>query len=115
MRGIEDRDREWLRAFIVERWGAETVATRGQLVKPHEFPGFIAAVGEKVVGVITYRHEGDDSEVTSIDSPAAGVGACGGAPGRDRQGTRDTEAGELIGRQPRDTDSGRDRNWSYGC
>jgi len=74
IRPIEESDREWLRPFMAEHWGAETMVSGGRLMRPAEFPGFVAEREGKVVGVVTYRHEGEDFEVASLDSLEEGRG-----------------------------------------
>lgn len=74
IRPIEESDREWLRPFMAEHWGAEAMASRGKLMRPAEFPGFVAERDGKVVGVMTYRDEGEDFEVASLNSLEDGRG-----------------------------------------
>lgn len=74
IRRIEERDREWLRPFMAEHWGAEAMASRGKLMRPAELPGFVAERRGKVLGVVTYRHEGEDFEVASLNSLEEGSG-----------------------------------------
>jgi GNAT superfamily N-acetyltransferase len=65
---------ERIRSLIVERWGDETVVGHGEVMSPHEHPGFIASDGERWVGLVTYRFSGDSCEVVSIDALEEGRG-----------------------------------------
>lgn len=69
-------DREWVRRFVRERWGAETVAGHGAIYYPNELPGFVATQDGERVGLLTYQIAGRACEVVTIDSlrPATGIG-----------------------------------------
>lgn len=74
LRPITDDDREWMRQFMIDHWGAEIMITRGSVMRPHEHDGFVALDGDAVAGLITYRIIDDACEVTSLDSLREGQG-----------------------------------------
>jgi GNAT superfamily N-acetyltransferase len=76
VRRLNDGDRDWVQAFIAERWGAPLVVAHGTVYHPHELPGFVAADENALVGLVTYRIDGDACEVVTIDSlrPQQGIG-----------------------------------------
>ncbi len=76
LRPLRDTDREWLGAFIVERWGAAIVVAHGVIYHPRELPGVAAIDGERPVGVITYRIIDGACEIVTLDSvsPGRGIG-----------------------------------------
>ena len=77
IRSVEERDAEWVREFITQRWGAEFVVAGGAIYLPHKLPGFIAIQSGENIGLITYRIEGDQCEIITLDSmqPGAGIGS----------------------------------------
>ena len=73
---VEAGDRESIAAFTAEHWGAEFVVAHNTVMWPAELPGLIAHRHGEWLGLITYRIEGNQCEVVSIDSlrPASGIG-----------------------------------------
>lgn len=74
VRPLTDADRVWLAAFVAQRWGSTLMVVRETLVDMTTLPGLVALDGETVVGLITYRLDGDDAEVMSLDSLREGEG-----------------------------------------
>jgi GNAT superfamily N-acetyltransferase len=74
VRPFRDGDREWVRETLRELWG-ETVVSRGVVHDPTTLPGFVAEEGGGRVGLLTYRVDGADCEVVTIDAFPEGVGA----------------------------------------
>jgi GNAT superfamily N-acetyltransferase len=68
VRPLLPRERDWVRAVIRERWGAETVAGHGVVSRPDELPGLVAEDDGRRVGLLTYRVEGGACEIVSIDA-----------------------------------------------
>lgn len=66
-----------VRAFIRERWGAESVVGHGQVYYPHTLPGFGAWDGSALIGLVTYAVREQACEVVTIDSlrPGQGLGS----------------------------------------
>jgi ribosomal protein S18 acetylase RimI-like enzyme len=75
IRPIRDGDRVWIRGFVRERWGDEIVVAHGVVYRPDTLPGFVLIdeIGE-VVGLLTYRVDGDTCEVVTIDAVVEGRG-----------------------------------------
>ena len=74
VRPFREGDREWVRETLRELWG-ETVVSRGAVHDPTALPGFVAEEGGERVGLLTYRVDGADCEVVTIDAFPEGVGA----------------------------------------
>jgi DNA-3-methyladenine glycosylase I len=70
-------DHAWVRQLMIDHWGAELVVTRGQIYYPHLFPGFVALAGTERIGLITYRIDGTECEVLSLNSLRPGMGVGG--------------------------------------
>jgi hypothetical protein len=58
-RPVREEDRDWIRHLIQERWADEFVVGHGVVCRPAELDGFVAMEGADVVGLATYRIEGD--------------------------------------------------------
>ena len=74
VRPLREGDREWVRETLRELWG-ETVVSRGAVHDPTALPGFVAEEGGERVGLLTYRVDGADCEVVTIDAFPEGAGA----------------------------------------
>ena len=76
VRPLQPADRDWVRRFTIERWGAETVVGHGTVYHPADLPGFFALVKGEPVGLVTYHLAGTDCEIVTIDSlrPGQGIG-----------------------------------------
>jgi ribosomal protein S18 acetylase RimI-like enzyme len=61
-------------SFIQERWGSVRMVSKGRVLYPGELEGFAAVQGEKIVGLATYRVEGEECEVVTLDSLTEGSG-----------------------------------------
>ncbi len=74
VRPLSDEDRHWTSRFVEERWGSTKVVSRGRVYYPHQLTGFAALQKEKPVGLVTYRIDGSECEVVTIDSLFEGRG-----------------------------------------
>ncbi len=85
VRPVEAGDREWIRRLMRERWGGETVVSRGTVHRPADLPGFVALRDGERVGLVTCHVVGRQCEVVTLDSlmPGVGVGTTLIAAARD--------------------------------
>jgi len=74
IRALSNDDREWVARFVEERWGAPLVVSRGVAHWPDRYPGSGAFEEGQVVGLITYRIDGDECEIVTLDSLREGAG-----------------------------------------
>ena len=74
VRSIEASDRNWVEFFVKSHWGSEIVVAKGRVLRPVELDGFVGFNGKNPVGLLTYRIEGHDCEIVTIDSIAQGEG-----------------------------------------
>ena len=76
VRPLVRSDRDRVRAFVIQRWGAEIVVAHRVIYRPHELPGFVACEGDVIVGLLTLHVVGNSCEVVSFDSlqPGKGIG-----------------------------------------
>jgi GNAT superfamily N-acetyltransferase len=68
IRPVNAEDKEWIRRLMQDHWAAEFVVVHGTVFHPHELPGFIAETGGNKSGLITYRLEGPECEIVTLDS-----------------------------------------------
>ena len=75
VRPLGDDDREWVRGFIRDRWGDETVVGHGVVYRPATLPGLILIddPGDPA-GLLTYTIEADACEIVTIDAVVEGRG-----------------------------------------
>lgn len=76
---LRSEDGDKVAQLIVERWGAEIVVAHGTIYEPSALPGFLAYREDhedEWLGLITYRIEGGECEIVTLDSfcPSIGIG-----------------------------------------
>lgn len=69
--------REWAAELLRKEWGSNLVVSRGQVHDALRLPGFVAVMGNSSAGLATYRLEGGECELVTINTlqPGAGVGS----------------------------------------
>jgi ribosomal protein S18 acetylase RimI-like enzyme len=75
VRPLNAADHSWVVEFLREEWGSATQAYGGRLHHVDEHAGFVAVQGDKRVGLLTYRIDGDECEISGLKSLVEGVGA----------------------------------------
>ncbi len=76
IRAVEDADRERVRVLVVEHWGGPTVVSRERVHTPDALPGLIAEADGSIAGLATFRIDGPECELVTLNAFAAGEG-CG--------------------------------------
>ncbi len=74
IRPLNTSDHEWVASLLVENWGSTKMVTRGKIFSADRLPGFAAIQENKPVGLATYRIDGDQCEITSLNSLEERVG-----------------------------------------
>jgi ribosomal protein S18 acetylase RimI-like enzyme len=74
IRSIDKADRNWVTGLLVEQWGSTKMVTRGKIYDADQMPGFAAIQANKPVGLITYRIEGSECEIISMNSLLERIG-----------------------------------------
>jgi len=74
VRTLQESDRNWVASFIKSHWGSEIVVAKGRVIRPADLGGFAAFKGKEPVGLLTYRVEGPDCEIVTLDSTVQGKG-----------------------------------------
>jgi GNAT superfamily N-acetyltransferase len=65
---IAEEDRRAVACFIQARWFSTYMAVRGQLIDMTLLDGFVAYDNGNIVGLVTYRIQGNECEIMSLDS-----------------------------------------------
>ncbi|MFC1898604.1 GNAT family N-acetyltransferase [Candidatus Cloacimonadota bacterium] len=74
IRKIKPFDKLWIDNLFIREWGSTKIVTQGKLYDVNDLLGFIAEIGIKRVGFITYRIDHDECEVISLNSLKSGLG-----------------------------------------
>ncbi len=74
VRPLTTEDSEWVRQFIIERWGDTIVVAHGKVSHPQRLPGFVALLKGNRVGLLTYALEDEHCEIVTLDSTRPGIG-----------------------------------------
>jgi GNAT superfamily N-acetyltransferase len=70
-----DEDREWVRRFVRDQWGGESVVVHGVVYYPHKLSGFIAEDElAEPIGLATFVIEDYACELVTLDSVRRGEG-----------------------------------------
>ncbi len=67
-------DREEVKRYLRHHWGSHMIVTQGHVHDASALPGYVALLGEDIVGLITYNIEEDNCEIVSLNSSIQGVG-----------------------------------------
>jgi ribosomal protein S18 acetylase RimI-like enzyme len=68
IREITANDKEVVTQLIAENWGSSIIVSRSKAHDVSTLPGFIAESNKKIAGLITYDIDGDECEITTLDS-----------------------------------------------
>jgi N-acetylglutamate synthase-like GNAT family acetyltransferase len=71
---ITSKDRPWIAQVLTEHWGSAQVVSRGRVHEADQLPGFIAVQENQPAGLVTYHLDGDQCEITSLDSLVESIG-----------------------------------------
>jgi GNAT superfamily N-acetyltransferase len=74
IRPVNKDDRAWIVGLLEEHWGSTTTVSRGNIHHADRLPGFAAIYQDRPAGLITYNIEGDQCEITSMNSLTEGIG-----------------------------------------
>ncbi len=66
--------REWATDLIRDHWGGPVIVTRGRIHDTSALPGFLAVALDEPAGLVTYRIDGDQCEMVTLDSLMEGIG-----------------------------------------
>jgi len=75
VRDVADVDRPWLRELVASMWGLPVVTSVRAYEDPERLDGVIAEVDDEPVGAVTFRVDGPEWEVVTVNAVKPGVGA----------------------------------------
>jgi GNAT superfamily N-acetyltransferase len=67
-------DRVWMEQEVTRRWGASIIVSRGVAHDVGVLPALMAELNGDRVGLVTYRIDGDEAELVSLDALERGQG-----------------------------------------
>lgn len=65
---IKQDTQDFVVSYISDNWGSAMIVTRGNIYNIEKLPGFVAVIGDKVKGIITYNIQDKQCEIVSLDS-----------------------------------------------
>lgn len=73
---LRDGHRDWAGSLIEDHWGSAIIVTRGRAHDAPRLPGFVAIGDGRPAGLATYRIDGGECELVTLDSlsPRLGIG-----------------------------------------
>jgi GNAT superfamily N-acetyltransferase len=74
VRPFSDNDRQWAYGLLFPKGGPSRIASRQKLYDPLTLPGFVAWKAGARVGLATYRLDGDECELFTLDSVVSNQG-----------------------------------------
>lgn len=74
IRPATETDHDDVARILTENWSSTEIVTRGRIHRADGLPGFVAVEDGRLVGLLTYRMEGEECEIITLNSEADGVG-----------------------------------------
>ena len=71
---ISQADTDWVKAITKEKFGTDYIFDAGKKKFPYKLPGFIAYLGSKKVGILTYEIIKNSCEIVTIESLRERIG-----------------------------------------
>lgn len=68
IRPLDQTFRPWAHDFINREWGSPGIVTRGRLYDTVQLSGFVVVENKEPIGLITFKIDGDECEIISLNS-----------------------------------------------
>jgi GNAT superfamily N-acetyltransferase len=68
IRPARAEDRDWIARQLRSSWGSTTIVSRGVAVDASGLPAYLACEGGELVGLVTYRVDGAECELVTLDA-----------------------------------------------
>jgi GNAT superfamily N-acetyltransferase len=75
VRDLEEGDRAWVRDLVDRRWGLPVVTPVRSYPEPERLDGVVAEVDGRRSGAVTFRVDGDEWEVVTVNAVEPRLGA----------------------------------------
>lgn len=69
---VQDADRADVAQFIERLWGSPVIVSAGQVYRPHEERGILERRNGRIVGLLTYRLDGNEIQALTLNSTIGG-------------------------------------------
>jgi N-acetylglutamate synthase-like GNAT family acetyltransferase len=68
-------DAQWIADLLIQRWGATVVVSKGRTHEAAALPALVAEIDGDRAGLATWRMEGAEAELVTLDAVVEGRGA----------------------------------------
>lgn len=68
IKAISFENRAQVNDFIVSHWYSTDMVVRGEIIDMTVLDGFVVYEGENIIGLLTYKIDGTECEIVSLDS-----------------------------------------------
>ena len=68
IREIEAGHEALIRSFIADQWGSPMSVSKGRILNTVDLPGFLCLEEGKIIGLLTYKIDGADWEIVTLNS-----------------------------------------------
>ncbi len=77
IRPTERDENAWIERHLSQSWGSTTVVSRGVAHNASQLPALVALQRDEIVGLATFRFDGADCELVTLDAlrPRQGIGS----------------------------------------
>jgi ribosomal protein S18 acetylase RimI-like enzyme len=90
VRAPREEENAWIERYLRESWGSTIVVSRGVAHDASRLPALLAVQEGQIVGLATFRLDGDECELVTLDAlrPRRGIGSALLAAVRERAAER---------------------------
>ncbi|MBC8179899.1 GNAT family N-acetyltransferase [candidate division KSB1 bacterium] len=74
IRPITADDKTVTANILKDAWASTISVSKGKALDASELPGFIAVLGDEIIGLITYHIKNNECEIVTLDSLHEGIG-----------------------------------------
>ncbi|NQT84768.1 GNAT family N-acetyltransferase [bacterium] len=74
IRPLNEGDHDAVARLLEGHWCSTKIVTRGRIHYADRLPGFIAVQEDELIGLVTYRIEGGECEIVTMNSLVNGIG-----------------------------------------
>ena len=68
IRPLIPEDKKWVIGILLENWASNIIVTRGVSYEADNLPGYVAEIGGKRFGLLTYNIKNDELEIVTMNA-----------------------------------------------
>jgi len=68
IRPLKEEHHNWLVELLKEHWGSTIIVTRGHIHHADKLPGFVAVMGNRLMGLVAYHIDKQECEIVTLNS-----------------------------------------------